>query len=143
TPGTYHAPLNPFLNAPVLLLFRKYWEMSQKDVLYVPDAALMAVQLVWMILGWLFSYFTMCRLFDRRLAIMGTWLLILCQSFWDYAVSGLPQNLLFFLFAVAVHCLVRAVENRTVNRPSWFWLFATAICFGFLALAHALTLWIF
>jgi len=143
TPDTYHAPLNPLLNAPVLWLFKKYWEMSQKDVLYIPDAALMAVQLVWMILGWLVSYFTMIRLFDRRLAIMGTWLLILCQSFWDFAVSGLPQNLLFFLFAVAMYCLVRAVENRTENRPSWFWLFAVAVCFGLLALAHALTLWIF
>jgi len=55
----------------------------------------------------------------------------------------LPQNLLFFLFAVAMYCLVRAVENRTENRPSWFWLFAVAVCFGLLALAHALTLWIF
>ena len=143
TPDTYHAPLNPVLNAPVLWLFRKYWEMSQKDVLYIPDAALICVQLIWMVLGWLVSYFTMIRLFDRRLAIMGTWLLILCQSFWDFAVSGLPQNLLFFLFSIAVYCLVRAVENRSVHRPSWLWLVATAICFGFLALAHALTLWIF
>jgi hypothetical protein len=143
TPDTFHAPLNPILNAPFLAAVKSYWAMSTKDLLYIPDAVLVCVQFFWMMLGWLLSYLTMRRLFDARLAAFGVWLLILCQSFWDYALSGLPQNLMFFLFSGALYCLVRAVQNRIDGIRTWRWLLACAVCFGFLALAHALTLWIF
>jgi hypothetical protein len=142
TPDTFHAPLNPLLNAPLLWLFKGYWSMTQKDVLYVPDAVLVGVQFLWMILGWWVSWLTMRRLFDARLASYGIWLLILCQSFWDYALSGLPQNLMFLLFSLATYCLVRAVQNQCVNLPTWRWLLACGVFFGLLALTHGLTLWI-
>jgi len=142
TPDTYHAPLNPLLNAPFLKLVEKSWQITIKDIVSTPDRVLVAVQFLWMIIGWIVSYLTMSRLFDKRLAVFGVWMLILCQSFWDFAVSGLPQNLMFALFSVAIYCLVRAVENRVAEKPVWRWLLVCAFAFGLLALAHALTLWI-
>jgi len=142
TPDTYHAPLNPLINAPFLKLVEDSWKISPKDIVSVPDRVLVGIQFFWMILGWIFSYLTMVRLFDKRLAVFGVWMLILCQTFWDFAVSGLPQNLLFALFAGAIYCLVRAVENRVAEKPTWRWLLGCAVLFGLLALAHALTLWI-
>src|SRR4030095_6847409 len=101
-PDTYHAPLNPIINAPFLWLFKDRWTMTPKDIDYIPDRVLVFVQFAFMIAGWVVSYFTMRRLFDAKLAAFGLWLMILCQTFWDFAISGLPQNLMFFLFACAV-----------------------------------------
>jgi hypothetical protein len=143
TPDTYHAPLNPLINAPFLWLFRDRWTMTTKEIDYIPDRVLVFVQFAFMMAGWVVSYFTMRRLFDAKLAAFGLWLMILCQTFWDFAVSGLPQNLMFFLFSCAAYCLLRAVENRIAERPVAMWLTASSALFGLLALAHALTLWIF
>lgn len=143
TPETYHAPLNPLINAPFLWLFRDRWVMNYKDIEYIPDRVIVFVQLAFMIAGGVVSYFTMRRLFDAKLAAFGLWLMILCQGFWDFAVSGLPQNLMFFLFSCAVYCMVRAVENRIAGHRVAVWLSVSSFFFGLLALAHALTLWIF
>jgi hypothetical protein len=143
TPETYHAPLNPIINAPFLWLVRNYWTMTVKEIDYVPDRVLVFVQLAFMMAGWAVSYITMRRLFDARLAAFGLWLMILCQTFWDFAISGLPQNLMFFIFSCAVYCMVHAVQNRIAGRRIAGWLSVSAFFFGLLALAHALTLWIF
>lgn len=142
TPDTYHAPLNPLINAPFLKLVEKSWKMTTKDIVGTPDRVIVSIQFGWMIVGWIVSYLTMVRLFDKRLAVFGTWMLILCQTFWDFAISGLPQNLLFALFSIAIYCLVRAVENRVAEKPTWRWLLGCALAFGLLGLAHAITLWI-
>jgi hypothetical protein len=142
TPDTYHGPLNPLLNAPFLKLVQDSWQMTAKDIVSTPDRLLVSVQFGWMIVGWLLSYLTMKRLFDKRLAVFGTWMVVLCQTFWDFALSGLPQNLMFALFAAALYCLVRAVENRVAEKATWRWLLGCAFAFGLLGLTHALTLWI-
>lgn len=142
-PDTYHAPLNPIINAPFLWLFRDRWPMTTKDVEYIPDRVLVFVQFGFMIAGWVVSYFTMRRLFDAKLAAFGLWLMILCQTFWDFAISGLPQNLMLFLFSCALYCMVRAVENRNAAKHIAGWLSLSSFFFGLLALAHGLTLWIF
>lgn len=142
-PDAYHAPLNPYINAPFLLLAKNRWQMTNKEVDYVPDKIIASVQLAFMFLGWLMSYLTMRRLFDARLAAFGLWLMILCQSFWNYAVSGLPQGLMFFLFSTAIYFLVRAIQNRVEGQSARKWLLLCSFTFGLLALTHALTLWIF
>jgi hypothetical protein len=116
--------------------------MTTKDIDYIPDRVLVCVQFAFMIAGWVVSYFTMRRLFDAKLAAFGLWLIILCQTFWDFAVSGLPQNLVFFLFSCAAYCMLRAIENRIAERRIVYWLSASSFFFGLLALAHGLTLWI-
>jgi hypothetical protein len=167
-PDAYHAPLNPMINAIafrisdwVNKLFKaaqkktSWWhhpiawfdlayepQMTIKDRIYVYDRIVVCMQFLFMVAGWLVSYFTMKRLFDKRLAVLGVWLLILCQSYWDYALSGLPQNLMFFLFSAAAYCLMRAVENRVENLPAWRWLLACGISLGLLALTHGVALWI-
>jgi hypothetical protein len=142
-PDAYHGPLNPYINAPFMWLVKSHWTMSTKDIQYLPDRIIVFVQLAFMIAGWVVSYFTMRRLFDARLAAFGLWLMILCQTFWDFAISGLPQNLILFLFSCACYALVRAVENRVAVRPFAGWLIASSIFFGLMALTHALTLWVF
>ena len=143
TPDTYHAPLNPLINAPFLWLARDRWVMTPKDIVYTGDRVIVAVQFGFMLLGVLVSYLTIKRLFDQRLAVLSAWLLLICQTFWDFAISGLPQNVLVFLFSCAAYALVRALEARAAKTRTWPWLAACGAAFGFLALAHGLTIWIF
>ncbi len=62
---------------------------------------------------------------------------------WQYALSGLPQMLLLFLFNLTLFVLVRAIEQRVNGQPVEKWLAAAGACFGLLALTHALTIWMF
>lgn len=102
-----------------------------------------AVATVFFLLSVLVNYFTMRRLFDHQLAILTVGLLLICDLFWKFSLSGLPQMMMAFLFSGALFFMVRAVENRTQERPFMGWLLAAASLFGLLALTHALSIWIF
>ncbi len=163
TPDTYHAPLNPAINALVFKAmdlaneglkslsdnveyfgrFTYEKAMTTKLVVYSYDRILAVVQTVFFLLSILVNYYLARRLFDERLAAMSACLLLLCQKFWDFAVSALPQMLLLFLFSCAIYTLVRAIEARAAGGRSLPWLIGTAALFGLLALGHAMTIWIF
>jgi hypothetical protein len=53
------------------------------------------------------------RLFDRRVALMATWLMFFSDTLWSYAVSGLPTNFLMLLTLLAMYCLF--VANNKLN----------------------------
>lgn len=142
-PDIYHAPLYPWVNSWVLSHVRDTWPMTAKDVQYTPDKAIAGVGLGFFLLSVLVNYFTAKLLFDRRLAIFGMCLMLLCQRFWDFALAGLPQMAMLFLFSCAMYTFVRAVQNRYAGRGTLLWLAATGLFFGLLALTHALTMWIF
>ena len=117
--------------------------MDQKETLYLSDKVLAAVQTGCFLLAVLVTYFTAWRLFDQRLATYASITLLICERFWDFSMSGLPQMLMLLLFSGATYCVVRAVEARTAGKSTLWWAIATGVLFGLLALTHALTLWIF
>jgi hypothetical protein len=163
TPDTYHAPLNPFINSLVFRLMdwtnstmkwmankSEYFDrytyegiMTSKQVVYAYDRIIAFTQLVFFLLAVLVNYFTARRLFDERLAVFSMGLMLVCERFWDYAMSGLPQMLMLLLFSLAAHLMVRAIEARVAGRKHLPWLIGVAAFFGLLALAHALTIWLF
>ena len=162
-PDTYHAPLHPFINAGIFrmmdainsgltslaknnsffLRFTYETTMTTKLVMYAYDKMIAFAQTIFFLLAVLVSYFTAKRLFDERLAVLGCGLLLLCETFWDFSMSGLPQMLMLLLFSGATYTLVRAVEAKCEDKSPLWWLVATAAQFGLLALTHALTIWMF
>ena len=142
-PDTYQAPAWPTTLAPFLNMVKSTWVMSTRDYVYPADRMIAAVATVFFLLSVLVNYFTMRRLFDHQLAILTVGLLLVCDLFWKFSLSGLPQMMMAFLFSGVVFFLVRAVENRTQERPFLLWLLLAAAGFGLLALAHALSIWIF
>ena len=163
TPDTYHAPLNPFINSIVFKLMdgtnsamkwmankSEYFDrytyeglMTSKQVVYAYDRIIAFTQLVFFLLAVLVNYFTAKRLFDERLAVFSMGMMLLCERFWDYAMSGLPQMLMLLLFSLAAHFMVRAIEARVAGRMHLPWLVGVGAFFGLLALAHAMTIWLF
>ena len=162
-PDIFHAPLHPYLNAGVIVagdwlrdFFRKQGEkkevlswlaydktMNTKVFVYAYDRMIAGLQVLFFLLAVLINYYTARRLFDDRLAAFAACMMLVCQRFWEYAMTGLPQMLMLFLFSAAAHTLVRAIEARYLNKPPLAWLSATAVLFGLLALTHGLTIWMF
>jgi hypothetical protein len=88
------------------------------------------------------------RLFDRRVAIMATWLMFFSDTLWSYGVSGLPTNFLMLLLLLAIYCLFLAdqklnpaerMEGTTtgsapapVRSTGWavVWVLASAVLMG-------------
>jgi hypothetical protein len=140
---TYNAPLPPFVNAIALLPVKAHWKMDVHTVNYAGDKAIATISILLFIASVAVLFFTARRLFDQRLALLACGLVLLCETIWQYSLSGLPQSLLMFLLNGTVYLLVRAVEAQHREESPLKWLVAAGAGFGFLALSHALTLWIF
>ncbi len=116
-PDTYHAPLWPTILAPFVWLGRDTWVMSPKDLSYLSDKIIAGVASFFFLLAVVVNYFIARRLFDNRLALLTVGLLLLCDRFWQFSMSGLPQMLLLFLFSCAIYTLLRAVEAHCFWNP--------------------------
>ena len=142
-PDTYNAPLNPYFDAMLLHFTKKTWPMTRKDIVYSSDRVIAGASLICFFLS-IGIFFTIAkRLFDRRLALLGMGLVLICYTFWNYALTGLPQNLMLLIFSLVTWCLIRAIDNRDEDRTPLLWLGLAGVGFGLLVLAHGLAVWIF
>ncbi|MEY2536943.1 MAG: hypothetical protein QOG67_683 [Verrucomicrobiota bacterium] len=140
---TYNAPLPPLVYAIPLLAVKGSWKMGPTDLLYTGDSAVAITSILLFLLSIAVLFFTTRRLFDQRLAIMVCALILLSDMLWQYTLSGLPQMLMLLLFNCTLYVLVRAVQAKYAGEKVTRWLIAAGLGFGLLALAHALTIWIF
>jgi len=140
---TYNAPLPPLVNAVALFPFKSHWKMTAADVISIGDRAIATMSVLLFLLSVAVLFFIARRLFDQRLALMACALVLLCNMFWQYALSGLPQMLMLLLFNATMYALVRAVEARYRGGRVGLWLALVGLGFGLLALSHALTIFIF
>src|SRR2546423_6181330 len=140
---TYEAPLPPLADAFALRAVKSRWKMTLQDSIYIGDKAI-AAEAIMLFLGSIVVLYVLARrLFDHRLALIACGLALLCDLFWQYSLSGLPQILMLLIFNGTLYAVVRALEADKANGPVERWLAAAGAGFGLLALSHALTLWIF
>ena len=140
---TYNAPLPPLIDAIALVPVKGLWKMNTRSIVYAGDKAIATMSILLFIGSVAVLYFTARRLFDQRLALLVCGLVLLCGAMWEYSLSGLPQMLLLLLFNSTVYLLIRAVEAQHREESPLKWLVASGAAFGFLALTHALTFWMF
>jgi 4-amino-4-deoxy-L-arabinose transferase-like glycosyltransferase len=140
---SYNAPLPPLINAIPVLAVKRSWKMGPTDLIYSGDSAIVIMSMLLFLLSVAVLFFTTRRLFDQRLAILVCALILLCDMMWQYSLSGLPQMLLLLLFNCTLYALVRAVQAKYDGTQVRSWLAVAGLGFGLLALAHALTIWIF
>jgi 4-amino-4-deoxy-L-arabinose transferase-like glycosyltransferase len=112
-------------------------------VVYPGDQAIALVSLLFFFGSIAILFFIARRLFDQKLAFLACGLVLICDMLWQYSMSGLPQMFLLLLFNATVYALIRAVEARNTGGRVGPWLAAVGAGFGFMALTHALTIWIF
>jgi Dolichyl-phosphate-mannose-protein mannosyltransferase len=140
---TYSAPLPPLLDAVALFPIKSRLSFTEREIVYIGDKAIALLSIVLLIASIVPAFFTARRLFDQKLAFLACGLVLICDMLWQYAVSGLPQMLLLFLFNITVYALVRAVGAKNSGGRVGPWLVAMGLGFGLMALSHALTIWMF
>ena len=139
----YNAPLPPLADAIALFPVRSHLHFATRQVVFTGDRVIAALGLLLFFGSVMIQFFLTSRLFDRWLALLSCSLVMLCDTMWQYALSGLPQMLLLFLFNLTLFALVRAIEERVRDNQAGKWLAATGAGFGLLALTHGLTIWMF
>jgi hypothetical protein len=143
---TYHSPLNPLLNAAVLKLIgaddAKQWKMGENEMIFPLDRVIATVSTLCFLIAIGVSYLLISRVFDPKIAGVTAILMLLCETFWDYALSGLPQMLMLLLFSCAIYFVYRAVEDASEGRVPFAPAIIAGVFFTLLALTHFLTVWI-
>jgi hypothetical protein len=152
-PDTYHAPLNPLLNAAVLKVGSMIagspegtdplsWTMGKNEMVYPPDRLIAGVCVLCFLLSIGVNYFLICRIFDPKIGGVCAILMLLCEGFWNYSLSGLPQMLMLLLFSCAMFFAYRAVEAHSEGRVAMGPAAIAGVFLTLLALTHWMTVWI-
>ena len=143
---TYHSPLNPLLNAAVLKLIgadnTNAWQMSENEMVYPLDRVIATVSTLFFLMAIGVNYLLISRIFDAKIAGVCAILMLFCETFWNYSLSGLPQMLMLLLFSCGIYFVYRAVEAATEGRVAMTPAIIAGVFFTLLALTHWMTVWI-
>ncbi|MGJ8632456.1 MAG: glycosyltransferase family 39 protein [Luteolibacter sp.] len=143
---TYHSPLNPLLNAAVLKLIgaddSEKWKMSKDEMVFPLDRVIAMVSTLCFLMSIGVSYLMVSRVFDTKIAAVTAILMLFCETFWDFSLSGLPQMLMLLLFSCAIYFVYRAIEDSTEGRVPFAPAIIAGVFFTLLAMTHFLTIWI-
>lgn len=143
---TYHSPLNPLLNAAVLKLLgadeADAWQMGENEMVYPLDRVIATVSTLFFLMAIGVNYLLISRIFDAKIAGVCAILMLFCETFWDYSLSGLPQMLMLLLFSCGMYFVYRAVEAASEGRIAMTPAIIAGIFFTLLALTHWMTVWI-
>ncbi|MEI7954824.1 MAG: hypothetical protein WCJ66_06625 [Verrucomicrobiota bacterium] len=143
---TYHSPLSPLITAAVLKVVGAadgpQWEMSEKQLIFPLDRVIAAISVVFFLMAIGVNYLLIGRVFDTKIASVCAILMLFCESFWTYALSGLPQMLMLMLFSCAIYFVYRAIEASSEGRVAMAPALIAGVFFTLLALTHWMTVWI-
>lgn len=143
---TYHSPLNPLLNAAVLKLIgaddANGWQMGANELVYPLDRVIAAVCTLFFLMAIGVNYLLISRIFDAKIAGVCAILMLFCETFWQYSLSGLPQMLMLLLFSCGIYFVYRAVEAASEGRIAMTPAVIAGVFFTLLALTHWMTVWI-
>ena len=143
---TYHSPLNPLLNAAVLRLIgandSSAWQMGENEMVFPLDRVIATVCTLYFLMAIGVNYLLISRIFDHKIAGVCAILMLFCQTFWDFSLSGLPQMLMLLLFSCAIYFVYRAIEAQSEGRLPFVHALIAGIFFTLLALTHWMTVWL-
>ncbi len=143
---TYHSPLNPLLNAAVLKMIgadkTDAWQMRDNEMVFPLDRVIATVCTLFFLISIGVNYLLIARIFDAKIAGVCAILMLFCETFWNYSLSGLPQMLMLLLFSCGMYFAYRALEAATEGRIAMTPAVIAGVFFTLLALTHWMTVWI-
>ena len=143
---SYHSPLNPLLNAAVLKLIgadeSDTWQMTANEWIFPLDRVIATVATLFFLMAIGVNYLLISRIFDAKIAGVCAILMLFCETFWNYSLSGLPQMLMLLLFSCAIYFVYRAVEAAAEGRIAFAPAIIAGVFFTLLALTHWMAVWI-
>ncbi len=144
---TYHAPLNPLILGAVLKLVGgdkpDAWPMGKHELVFPLDRVIALVSTLFFLMAIGVSYLLVGRIFDAKIAGVTAVLMMLCDLYWNFSQSGLPQMLLLLLFSCGLYFTYRAVEAQEEGRQAFGPALLGAAFFVLMVLTHWIAAWIF
>ncbi len=141
---TYNAPIPPLLDAAAISIpIKEGWKIDREHPIFPEDRAIAIMGVFFFLASLAVLYLIAVELFDHRLACIAVGLVLISDSMWLYAISGLPQMFLLFVLHLNVYAILRAMRARYSNEQQLGWLAAAGLGFGVMALTHALSIFIF
>lgn len=144
---TYHAPINPLILGAVLKLVgadkENAWPMGKNELVFPLDRVIALVSTLFFLMAIGVTYLLVGRIFDAKIAGVTAVLMLLCDLFWQYSQSGLPQMLLLLFFTCGLYFTYRAVEAAEEGKMSFGPALLGAAFFVLMVLTHWITVWIF
>ena len=142
-PDFFQSPLNPLANVLPLKIVQSQWKLGPLDVVYIGDRMIAGTAILFFLLSVGVWFLIARRLFDPKLAALGSTIILLTDLFWEFSLSGLPQMLMLLIFSGVCWTTLRALEKHTDRRAGAMWALTTGLLFGLLILAHGAAAWIF
>jgi hypothetical protein len=143
---TYHSPLNPLLNAAVIKLIgaddSDAMQMGENEMVFPLDRVIATVCTLFFLMAIGVNYLLVSRIFDAKIAGVCAILMLFCETFWNFSLSGLPQMLMLLLFSCGIYFVYRAVEAASEGRIAMTPAIIAGVFFTLLALTHWMTVWI-
>jgi hypothetical protein len=143
---TYHSPLNMLLNAAVIKVIgadhSDTWQMNENEMIHPLDRVIVTVSILFFLMAIGVNYLLISRIFDAKIAGVCAILMLFCETFWQYSLSGLPQMLMLLLFSCGIYFVYRAVEAAAEGRIAMTPALIAGVFFTLLALTHWMTVWI-
>ncbi len=135
-PDIVHAPLYPLLLAAGFKSLESAFMSDKPTSTYPPEQwVIVPFGHLCTILTGLFLFLIGRRLFDQRVAMLGTTMYFLSDSVWAASISGTPLSLATLLTVLAFYALLTAAANRTDGRPFSACLIPYLLCALFCILA--------
>lgn len=144
-PEVSNAPLGPVINAVVMRASGMNFTLSRASYLSTADVAIAVTGVMFLLAGLLVAYLLGRALFEPRLALVGTGLLVCTALLWRFSISGLPQMAMFVLFNTSLLFLVLALRRADDARPlrTLLALWSAAFFLGLTTLGHGAVLCMF
>lgn len=151
---TYQSPLNPLVLGAVFKLIGadkvddgdkagSWTKMSAKELIYPLDRVVALVSTLFFLMAMGVTYLLVSRVFDGKIAGVTALLMLLCDLYWQFSQSGLPQMLLLLLFTCGLYFTYRTIEAQEEGRTSMAQPVIASVFFALMVLTHWITAWIF
>lgn len=143
---TNHAPLNILVQSAAIFIAGgadfNNWTMEPNSMLYGLDRVIAATSLIFFFLSIFLIFKLVRRMFDDTIAGVTCALIIINDFFMQFAISGLPQMLMLFLFTLGCNYLYSAMQDQEEKKSPRKHLVLAAIFFTLLVLSNWITIWI-
>ena len=75
------------------------WQMGENEMVFPLDRVIATVSTLFFLMAIGVNYLLISRIFDAKIAGVCAILMLFCETFWNYSLSGLPQMLMLLLFS--------------------------------------------
>lgn len=119
-PELWTPPMYPWVLSVAFRLSPPEFEVAGGAMTLGADRVLMVVGWVFFLVGLAMMYVLARELFDHRVAVMSSFLYLLCNPLLESAIAGVPIGFLSVLFMVAAWGVLKAEKWQASGRSGWW-----------------------